>query len=895
MCYPYFLLALFTPVCDKAGNREKAEPLIAFVRISGGHRPAFGPAAQSRKHSKTNLAGYNARPEPPAPPQTTMKTTTIARCGSALLAIAVLPAHAFTNAEQAPASPAAHNEKLPRLIREAEKGVFFLKVLDADQRVISTGTGFLVEAKGEVITSLHVVRPINSPKPPATVEAIDASGKTFKVNGVMGADESLDLALLQLGEAPTAAVPVALAGDEPPERGAYVLVVGHPQGLRFVATDGIVSAVSKTRELPQMFREGGCVLAGPEVVWLQTSASVSIGNSGGPMLDGDGKAIGVMQWMARGAGMNFALHISAVRGFLAKPRTEAINVAEFVRQDYALLQIQRDLRTDFGVYFDALRPGRGRSGSPSADASAPVAEHPARKHLPPLLELAMANRGRSVELRALSSIMLLAGERCCPTELGPEIKRAADLLLAEYRDDRRILQLLRCRSAPTLPEARDFLRALAEKSTDAEIRALAAFSLALALEADGAPVREEALKFALAAVTVESEILLGSSSLKEMAKNLVVKLSHSVAGCPAPGLNLKGPDGKEVKLTDFRGRHVLLVFWNNDFFDHIPQSLDEIARAYAGSPLEILGIKLYPPALSRSSHVGLTKPNGWQVFSEELGGSLAGEWHITESPTVLLVDPAGMIRCRFVDRPSTWMTITGDALSVLSTSSPGANAQSWKTELTKELDAIPAIFESKDKLKRLLTSGPWLALNDWQGKGERTVFLRENGKSSVKWITKWVPRPPAGLHVDVTGVGCVDLEVDLKTGEAKVISPPAFAQRKLKLRDSGLPTVVESGQMAKGRECLLKEAWQWFASGGIGTEKPYMKFRFIPDGTTTSELLTAWEMLPSGQVQLYLYDGRSWAFDLDLAAKSARSNIKDSQLKENKAFAASGGETPPKD
>jgi S1-C subfamily serine protease len=237
-----------------------------------------------------------------------MKTTTlIALSGSALLATAMLPA--APEGGQAPGSPAARIDKLPQLIREAEKGVFFLRVLDDNKRILSTGTGFLVDDKGALITSLHVVRPSSSQRPPAAVEAIDASGKTFKVKGVRGDDESLDLALLELEEMPAEAVPVSLAGDEPPEQGAYVLVVGHPQGLRFVCTDGIVSAVNKTRDLPEVFREGGPVMAGPDVIWLQTSASVSMGNSGGPMLDAEGRAIGVMQWMARGAGMNFALHI----------------------------------------------------------------------------------------------------------------------------------------------------------------------------------------------------------------------------------------------------------------------------------------------------------------------------------------------------------------------------------------------------------------------------------------------------------------------------------------------------------------------------------------------------------------------------------------------------------
>jgi hypothetical protein len=305
--------------------------------------------------------------------------------------------------------------------------------------------------------------------------------------------------------------------------------------------------------------------------------------------------------------------------------------------------------------------------------------------------------------------------------------------------------------------------------------------------------------------------------------------------------------------------------------------------------LEIIGVKANDSGSSMSAFPDTKKPDaGWRALCDDKDGSLAKAWHVRDFSTVFLVDPAGIIRFRHSDRPSASMMMPGEFSSMMSSFSSYSSEGSWLAELTKELDAIPAISEAKNKLKRLLTSGPWLALNDWQGKGERTVFLRENGKASVNWITKWFPKPPSILHVDVKGVGCVEMEVDFKTGEAKVISPPSFAARTLKLHKSDPPSDVAAARMADVRECLLKETWDWFASGGIyKTEKPYMKFRFKADGTTTSDLLPAWEILPSAQVRAYLYDGRSWVFDLDLAANSARSNLKDSQLKENKLFTIS--------
>jgi S1-C subfamily serine protease len=144
-----------------------------------------------------------------------------------LLAFALAVAPVTGRAVEAtppPAPSGARNENLPGLIREAEKGVFFLRVLDAGGKPIATGTGFLVDDQGSLLTSLHVIRPASVPA--SSAEAIGADGKTHAVKGVTASDESLDLAVLKLEQMPEGAVPVPLAADLPPERGSYVLALG---------------------------------------------------------------------------------------------------------------------------------------------------------------------------------------------------------------------------------------------------------------------------------------------------------------------------------------------------------------------------------------------------------------------------------------------------------------------------------------------------------------------------------------------------------------------------------------------------------------------------------------------------------------------------------------------
>jgi S1-C subfamily serine protease/peroxiredoxin len=792
-----------------------------------------------------------------------------------------------------PAASGTRNENLPALIRDAEKGVFFIRVLDAGGKPISMGTGFLVDPKGTLLTSLHVVRPTMAAA--SSAEAIGVDGKTHAVKGVTASDESLDLALLQLEASPEGAVPMALAGDQPPERGAYVLVLGHPQGFRFVSTDGIVSGVDKTRDLPQSFRDSDCVHTGPDVVWLQTSAAISPGNSGGPMLDSTGKAIGVIQWMGRGPGMNFALHIAPVRALLALPPA-LVSVADFARPQAELREIVGKFKTDYPRYLNGIRSDTGMPGTQQKPL-APPPPHPAEACVPKLLALAEANPGIDLEYRALETLMMIACGRGCPAALDVDVRKASDRLIAGFCDQRRILTIIRNRPTPTLPAALDFLRGLAEKSSDAEVRAFAAFSLTstLDLNTGDATTREEALKFARLAAACSSDFMSGRELPATVAGELLEKLTCSAVGCSAPELSGVDRTGKPFKLADLLGQHVVVAFWNKrgDFFHHNSRTLDEITKNYTGAPLAVVGVGLRDPNFSYTNNFE-TKETPWKFITDGEDEPLKKAWHITAVPTFFLLDPQGVIIGRFSDVPAHTMFLGNSMSSMFSYSSSGSfgsnlNAGSWKSALTKAIEQIPAIAEPRKKMMSLVTSGPWLAPNGWDptGSGERTIFFRKDGSTNVKWIANWELRPPTGLHLHLLprSTGCTEIDVDFETGEARVKSPASLVGRTLKLRDFPFVGAPETAASRSARECLLADEWSWYTGNNPGAEPAYMKFRFKPDGPTNNSMLTAWEVTPPGQVRAYLYDGRYWVFDLDIGKKSARSNLADSQIKDHKAFA----------
>ena len=808
------------------------------------------------------------------PPETMKQGMNARRRLLSLLALAVLAGPLAAGAAEptppAPVTPDARNASLPGLIREAEKGVFFIRVKDAGGKLISMGTGFLANKTGGVLTSLHVICPGTGFA--ATVEAVAANGKVCAIKGVTTSDESLDLAVLQLADVPEDAVPITLAGNELPERGAYVLVLGHPMEFRFVSTDGIVSAVNKTSELPAAFRESDCIHTGPDVVWIQTSAAISMGNSGGPMLDASGKVIGVIQWMARGPGMNFALHIAPVRELLDRPAA-LVSVEEFTRPVAELNQLVSKFRQS--QLMD--RPAPGTNDPP------PV--HPGMACFPKMLALADANRGKSVEFRALDVLMRIACSRDCPPDVAADVRKVADRLLADYRDDRRLLAFLRGRPVPTLPETRGFLRALTENSQDAGIRALAALSLACALDADtDAPAsHDEAIRFARMAAATPPDITLGRETVADMANNLLEKLTLCSVACPAPALAGKDRKGDALALGDFLGRYVVVAFWSRkgDFFDAVTTALDELEKKYTDTPLSIVGVGLYDTMVTTRSDAKATN-TAWRSIADGSDEAIKKAWHITAQPTLFLLDPKGIIIGRFADEPNQSSVTFGNGSFVRSNFGEGA----WKAALIRALMNIPEL--SGKMLPRLVTSGPWMLEGDWDpaGPGERTVFLRDNGLASVKWISNWKIQPPSGLHLELPDIGGVDLELNPDRCVARVKAPESLASRTMRLRDFHTASNNDAAAAKRVRDFLLAETWDWFEDGKPETERPQMKIRFQADGTTSVPSLPAWEILPSLRVRIYRDDGSHWTFNLDLTSMCARSVPNESQIQDDKAFAA---------
>ena len=141
---------------------------------------------------------------------------------------------------------------------------------------IVSGSGVLISANGEVLTNFHVIDKARG------IRCQLHDGRSANAR-VVGSDKDLDLALLQL-ELPenTPPLPFAELADRRAEEGEFVMAMGAPWGLARSVTIGIISCAG--RYLPDH---------GEYTLWYQTDASISPGNSGGPLIDIDGKVIGI--------------------------------------------------------------------------------------------------------------------------------------------------------------------------------------------------------------------------------------------------------------------------------------------------------------------------------------------------------------------------------------------------------------------------------------------------------------------------------------------------------------------------------------------------------------------------------------------------------------------------
>ncbi|HJZ35457.1 MAG TPA: trypsin-like peptidase domain-containing protein [Solirubrobacterales bacterium] len=213
---------------------------------------------------------------------------------------------------------------------------------------MATGSGFEVDEGGDIVTAAHVVDEASS------VEVILQDGSTHKAE-VLGIDDASDLAVIKIDPSGIALHPLEIADSADLNVGASVAAIGAPFEYAWSFSTGIVSGLDRTIQAPNGFSVAHAV---------QTDAAINPGNSGGPLIDSEGKVIGVVDQIAtdgsadQSSGVGFAVPSSLVSAEL-----QQLEAGETVQHAY--LGVATATTTE-GV--DGATVAEVVQGSPAAEA-----------------------------------------------------------------------------------------------------------------------------------------------------------------------------------------------------------------------------------------------------------------------------------------------------------------------------------------------------------------------------------------------------------------------------------------------------------------------------------------------------------------------------------------------
>jgi S1-C subfamily serine protease len=173
----------------------------------------------------------------------------------------------------------------------------------------SLGSGFVIDKAGHIVTNYHVISG-------ATRVQVSFSGQDQINATVVGSDPSTDIAVLKIDTHSRALTPLPLGDSDDVSVGDPVYAIGNPFGFTRTLTAGVVSALQRQIVAPNSLEIDGVI---------QTDAAINHGNSGGPLLDADGRVIGVTSQISTGTtgeqgniGIGFAIPVNTVRDVAAQ-------------------------------------------------------------------------------------------------------------------------------------------------------------------------------------------------------------------------------------------------------------------------------------------------------------------------------------------------------------------------------------------------------------------------------------------------------------------------------------------------------------------------------------------------------------------------------------------------
>ncbi len=242
-----------------------------------------------------------------------------------------------------------------RIYEEAVPGVVTIRSVFGSGG--AEGSGFVLDANGEIVTNAHVVTDESGgTRKPASEVFVEFENRNVLEAKIVGFDPFADVALLKVEPEGFPLHPLQLGDDKALAVGEPVAAIGSPFGEQRSLSVGVVSATDRSvKSLTQFQIEGA----------IQTDASINPGNSGGPLLEANAKVVGINQQIETNSGANdgvgFAVPISLIEHSVQQLRedghAEYAYIGVSTEPLYPQLAQKLGLDTEFGALIASVVPG----------------------------------------------------------------------------------------------------------------------------------------------------------------------------------------------------------------------------------------------------------------------------------------------------------------------------------------------------------------------------------------------------------------------------------------------------------------------------------------------------------------------------------------------------------
>ena len=280
-----------------------------------------------------------ARVSPTATPAPIAPAPTVAPPTAASSAAVILSEHVYID-----------------LYKRVSNAIVFIRIYNNAGRSLGSGSGFVIDAKGYVVTNNHVVRGA------ADIEVAFTSG--LKTHGkVLGTDATADIAVIKVDVPAEKLTVVALGDSDKVQVGQQVIAIGNPFGLRSSMSLGIISGLGRTLQGDEQ-TTAGATFSAPDII--QTDAAINPGNSGGPLLNLKGEVIGVnkaiVSQTGENSGVGFAVSSNTVKKIVPSLISDGKYVYPYLgvssTEDLSLKDVEiLNLPRTTGVYLTSVVAG----------------------------------------------------------------------------------------------------------------------------------------------------------------------------------------------------------------------------------------------------------------------------------------------------------------------------------------------------------------------------------------------------------------------------------------------------------------------------------------------------------------------------------------------------------